>query len=80
MPATATSNYVGQAMRVTTALAPPSLANTPALLAGNLFVMTVAMCLGLTMAGKKWRRIAAFMLRYAGRPRRPGAKRPIQTR
>lgn len=57
MTATATSNYIGQAMHATTALAPPSLADSPGLLAWNLFVMTAAMCLGLMMAGKQARRI-----------------------
>ncbi|MBD8549494.1 hypothetical protein [Sphingomonas sp. CFBP 8764] len=59
MSATATSNYIGQAMRATSALAPPSLADNPGLLAWNLFVMTAAMCLGLMMAGKQARRIWA---------------------
>jgi hypothetical protein len=40
MTATATSNYIGGAMRATVALAPPSLADNPGLLAWNLFVMT----------------------------------------
>ncbi len=57
MTATATSNYIGEAMRSTAALAPPSLADNPGLLAWNLFVMTAAMCLGLMMAGKQARRI-----------------------
>ena len=57
MNATATSNYIGEAMRSTVALAPPSLADNPGLLAWNLFVMTAAMCLGLMMAGKQARRI-----------------------
>lgn len=47
MIAAATSNYIEEAMRATSALAPPSLANNPGLLAWNLFVMTAAMCLGL---------------------------------
>lgn len=59
MTATATSNYIGEAMRATAALAPPSLADNPGLLAWNLFVMTAAMCLGLMMAGKQARRIWA---------------------
>jgi len=59
MTATATSNYIGEAMRATSALAPPSLADSPGLLAWNLFVMTAAMCLGLMMAGKQARRIWA---------------------
>lgn len=59
MTATATSNYIGQAMRATSALAPPSLADNPGLLAWNLFVMTAAMCLGLMMAGKQARRLWA---------------------
>jgi hypothetical protein len=59
MSVTATSNYIGEAMRSTAALAPPSLANNPGLLAWNLFVMTAAMCLGLMMAGKQARRIWA---------------------
>lgn len=58
MTATATSNYIGEAMKVT-AIAPPSLADNPALLAWNLFVMTAAMCLGIMMAGKQTRRIWA---------------------
>jgi hypothetical protein len=59
MTATATSNYIGQAMQATSALAPPSLADNPGLLAWNLFVMTAAMCLGLMMAGKQARRLWA---------------------
>lgn len=59
MNATPTSNYIGEAMRSATALAPPSLADNPGLLAWNLFVMTAAMCLGLMMAGKQGRRIWA---------------------
>jgi hypothetical protein len=59
MTATATSNYIGDAMNATAALAPPSLADNPALLAWNLFVMTAAMCLGLMMAGKQARRLWA---------------------
>jgi len=59
MSATATSNYIGEAMRATSALAPPSLAGSPGLLAWNLFVMTAAMCLGPMMAGKQARRIWA---------------------
>ena len=59
MTATATSNYIGQAMNATSALAPPSLADNPALLAWNLFVMTAAMCLGIMMAGKQARRLWA---------------------
>jgi hypothetical protein len=59
MTATATSNYIGQAMHATTALAPPSLADNPARLAWNLFVMTTEMCLGLMMAGKQGRRLWA---------------------
>lgn len=57
MNVTATSNYIGEAMRNATALAPPSLADNPALLAWNLFVMTAATCLGTMMAGKQGRRI-----------------------
>ncbi|WP_239017838.1 hypothetical protein [Sphingomonas aracearum] len=52
----ATSNYIGEAMR-SAALAPPSLADNPGLLAWNLFVMTAAVCLGMMMAGKQVRRI-----------------------
>ncbi len=59
MTATATSNYIGQAMNATVALAPPSLADNPGLLAWNLFVMTAAACLGLMMAGKQGRKIWA---------------------
>lgn len=59
MNANATSNYIGEAMRTATTLAPPSLADNPGLLAWNLFVMTAAMCLGLMMAGKQGRRIWA---------------------
>ena len=59
MTATATSNYIGQAMGATSALAPPSLADNPGLLAWNLFVMTAAFCLGLMMVGKQVRRIWA---------------------
>jgi hypothetical protein len=59
MNASATSNYIGEAMKATTALAPPSLADNPALLAWNLFVMTAAACLGIMMAGKQARRIWA---------------------
>lgn len=59
MNATATSNYIGEAMRSAGALAPPSLIDKPALLAWNLFVMTAAMCLGIMMAGKQVRRIWA---------------------
>ena len=44
-------------MRAPSALAPPSLADNPCLLAWNLFVMTAAMCLGLMMAGKQARRL-----------------------
>ncbi len=55
----ATSNYIGEAMSSTAALAPPSLANNPALLGWNLFVMTAAACLGLMMAGKQGRRLWA---------------------
>ena len=50
--ATATRNYIGEAMRATATLAPPSLADNPGLLAWNLFVMTAAFCLGLMMAGR----------------------------
>lgn len=57
MNVTATSNYIGEAIRNATALAPPSLADNPALLAWNLFVMTAATCLGMMMAGKQARRI-----------------------
>nr|AGU09785.1 hypothetical protein [uncultured organism] len=59
MNATATSNYIGEAMKAANALAPPSLADNPALLAWNLFVMTAAFCLGLMMVGKQVRRIWA---------------------
>jgi len=59
MTGNATSNYIGEAMRSSAALAPPSLADQPGLLAWNLFVMTAAMCLGLMMAGKQARRIWA---------------------
>lgn len=59
MNATATSNYIGQALKATTTIAPPSLADNPGLLAWNLFVMTAAACLGLMMAGKQARRIWA---------------------
>jgi hypothetical protein len=59
MTATATSNYIGEARRATSALAPPSLADNPGLLAWNLFVMTAAFCLGLMMVGKQVRRIWA---------------------
>jgi hypothetical protein len=59
MTAAATSNYIGQAMHATTALAPPSLGDNPGLLAWNLFVMTAAMCLGFMMAGKQARRLWA---------------------
>ena len=59
MTATATSNYIGEAMRTTAALAPPSLADNPGLLAWNLFVMTAASCLGLMMAGRQGRRLWA---------------------
>lgn len=55
--ATATSNYIGEAMRATATLAPPSLADNPGLLAWNLFVMTAAFCLGLMMAGRQARRL-----------------------
>ena len=57
MTATATSNYIGQAMRATFALAPLSLADNPGLLAWNLFVMTAAFCLELMMAGQQVRRL-----------------------
>ena len=59
MTGTATSNDIGQALNATAALAPPSLAKNPGLLAWNLFVMTAAMCLGLMMAGKQAQRIWA---------------------
>lgn len=59
MNATATSNYIGEAMKATATLAPPSLADNPGLLAWNLFVMTAAMCLGIMMAGRQARRIWA---------------------
>jgi hypothetical protein len=59
MNPSATGNYISEAMSATTALAPPSLADNPALLAWNLFVMTAAMCLGIMMAGKQARRIWA---------------------
>lgn len=59
MNATTTSNYIGEAMKATTALAPPSLADNPALLAWNLFVMTAAFCLSPMMVGKQVRRIWA---------------------
>lgn len=55
----ATGNYIGEVMQTTSTLAPPSLADNPALLAWNLFVMTAAFCLGLMMAGKQARRIWA---------------------
>lgn len=58
MNATATSNYIGEALN-TAMLAPPSLADNPGLLAWNLFVMTAATCLGVMMAGKQGRRIWA---------------------
>lgn len=69
MNGTATSNYIGEAMRATSAMAPPSLADNPALLAWNLFVMTAAACLGLMMAGKQARRIWAA--RYSDHPTDP---------
>jgi hypothetical protein len=69
MNATATSNYIGEAMRATSAMAPPSLADNPALLAWNLFVMTAAACLGLMMAGKQARRIWAA--RFTDHPTDP---------
>ena len=47
------------AMQATAAVAPPSLADNPGLLAWNLFVMTAAMCLGLMMAGRQGRRLWA---------------------
>lgn len=59
MNATATSNYIGEALHTATALAPPSLADNPALLAWNLFVMTAALCLGTMMAGRQARRLWA---------------------
>jgi len=62
MSATATSNYIGEAMRSSATLAPPSLADNPGLLAWNLFVMTAACCLGAMMFGKQVRRIWAARL------------------
>ena len=62
MTVTATGNYFGDAVTAAAnaaAIAPPSLANNPALLAWNLFVMTAAASLGLMMAGKQGRRIWA---------------------
>ena len=47
---TATGNYFGEVVTAASnasAIAPPSLANNPALLAWNLFVMTAAFSLGL---------------------------------
>jgi hypothetical protein len=74
MTATATSNYIEEAMRATVALAPPSLANNPGLLARNLLVMSAAMCLGLMMAGKQARRATGrAQLRS---PHRPGVRLP----
>lgn len=61
MNATATSNYIGDVIS-TAAMAPPSLADNPALLAWNMFVMTAAMCLGTMMVGKQVRRIWAARL------------------
>jgi hypothetical protein len=45
MNATATGNYISEAMGATSALAPPSLADNPALLAWNQFIIPAAMCL-----------------------------------
>ncbi|MEG3165531.1 hypothetical protein U1701_13095 [Sphingomonas sp. PB2P19] len=62
MTSTATINYIGDAISAASnagALAPPSLADNPGLLAWNLFVMTAAACLGLMMAGKQARRLWA---------------------
>ena len=59
MNATATSNYIGEALNTAATLAPPSLADNPGLLAWNLFVMTAATCLGTMMAGRQGRRIWA---------------------
>ena len=62
MSTTATGNYFGEVVTAATnaaAIAPPSLADNPALLAWNLFVMTAAASLGLMMAGKQARRIWA---------------------
>lgn len=69
MNATATSNYIGEAMRNAATLAPPSLADNPTLLAWNLFVMTAATCLGTMMAGKQARRLWAF--RHIDHPTHP---------
>jgi hypothetical protein len=60
--ATATGRYIGEVISSAAPLAPPSLADNPALLAWNLFVMTAAFCLGLMMAGKQARRIWAARL------------------
>ncbi len=63
MSITATGNYFGDAVTAAAnaaAIAPPSLADNPALLAWNLFFMTAAFSLGLMMAGKQMRRIWAF--------------------
>jgi hypothetical protein len=62
MSITATGNYFGDVVAAAAnaaAIAPPSLANNPGLLAWNLFVMTAAACLGLMMAGKQARRLWA---------------------
>lgn len=62
MSTTATGNYFGEVVSAASnaaAIAPPSLANNPALLAWNLFVMTAAACLGMMMAGKQARRLWA---------------------
>lgn len=60
---TPTATYIAQSAAATpTLLAPPSLADNPALLAWNLFVMTCAACLGLMMVGKMVRRIWAHRL------------------
>lgn len=59
MNASATSNYIGEALHTAATLAPPSLADNPALLAWNLFVMTAALCLGAMMAGRQARRLWA---------------------
>ena len=67
--ATPTSNYLSEAINSTATLGPPSLADNPALLAWNLFVMTAAACLGLMMAGKQARRIWAA--RYSDHPTDP---------
>jgi hypothetical protein len=69
MNASATSNYIGEALNSASAFAPPSLADNPALLAWNLFVMTAAACLGIMMAGKQGRRLWAA--RFTDHPTDP---------